>query len=245
MQCGIAEPCRTVWGRWISPYIVVARTPWIIGCGVVLLIAKGVQMNKPNEAMAQTGAPITARTVAQGGMIAALYAACTLLTISLLGGLAWGPVQLRLSEAICVLALLTRPAVPGLTIGCVLANLLAIALTGSGAMGMLDVIFGSLATLIGALWAWKFRKRTALALAGPVVANALIVPAYLPLILAASGFYTIPFTNIDLVSSYPLMYLFGVLATGVGEALVIYCLGWPLLNGLRRINLFNQNSNQN
>ena len=181
-----------------------------------------------------------ARAIARAGMIAALYAACTLLTISLLGGLAWGPVQLRLSEAVCVLALLTRPAVPGLTIGCILANIIAIALTGSGALGMLDVIFGSLATLLGALWAWRMRKHTAVALAGPVVANALIVPAYLPLILAASGFYTIPFTNIDLVASYPLMYIFGVVAIGIGEALVVYCLGWPLLKALRRTGLLSR-----
>ncbi|MDR2107898.1 MAG: QueT transporter family protein [Coriobacteriales bacterium] len=167
-------------------------------------------------------------------MIAALYAACTLLTISLLGGLAWGPVQLRLSEAVCVLALLTRSAVPGLTVGCVLANLIAIALTGSGALGLLDVVFGSLATLLGALWAWKLRRHTALALAGPVLANALIVPAYLPLILAASGFYTIPFTSVSLADSWPLMYLFGVVACGIGEALVLYCLGWPLLKALRK-----------
>jgi uncharacterized membrane protein len=174
------------------------------------------------------------RAIAQVGMIAALYAACTLLTINLLGALAWGPVQLRISEAICALALLTRAALPGLTIGCIVSNLITIALTGSGALGLLDVIFGSLATLLGAIWAWRLRGHTALALAGPVLANALIVPAYLPIVLAASGFYTIPFTNIDLVASYPLMYLFGVVALGVGEALVVYCLGWPLLKALKR-----------
>jgi uncharacterized membrane protein len=178
------------------------------------------------------------RRIARAGMIAAVYAALTLLTITLLQGLAWGPVQLRISEAVCVLALLSPAAIPGLTIGCLLANLLAIALTGSGVMGLLDVIFGSLATLLGALWAWRWRKRTGIALLGPVFANALIVPAYLPAILAAYGFYTIPFTNIDLVGSYPLMYLFGFVATGIGEALVVYVLGLPLLKALQRTTLF-------
>jgi uncharacterized membrane protein len=178
------------------------------------------------------------RRIARAGMIAAVYAALTLLTITLLQGLAWGPVQLRISEAVCVLALLSPAAIPGLTIGCLLANLLAIALTGSGVMGLLDVVFGSLATLLGALWAWRWRKRTGIALLGPVLANALIVPAYLPAILAAYGFYTIPFTTIDLVGSYPLMYLFGFVATGIGEALVVYVLGLPLLKALQRTALF-------
>jgi len=178
------------------------------------------------------------RRIARAGMIAAVYAALTLLTITLLQGLAWGPVQLRISEAVCVLALLSPAAIPGLTIGCLLANLLAIALTGSGVMGLLDVIFGSLATLLGALWAWRWRKRTGIALLGPVLANALIVPAYLPAILAAYGFYTIPFTTIDLAGSYPLMYLFGFVATGIGEALVVYVLGLPLLKALQRTTLF-------
>jgi uncharacterized membrane protein len=149
-------------------------------------------------------------------------------------------VQLRLSEALCVLALLTPAAVWGLPIGCALANLIGIAVTGSGALGLLDVAFGSLATLLGALWMRRLRERPALALLGPVIANALIVPAYLPIILAAFGFYTIPFTNIDLAGSYPLMYLFGFIAIGLGEAIVIYGLGLPLLRALRRTQAFTQ-----
>ena len=178
------------------------------------------------------------RRIARAGMIAAVYAALTLLTLTLLQGLAWGPVQLRISEAVCVLALLTPSAIPGLTIGCVIANLIGIALTGSGALGLLDVVCGSVATLLGAMWAWKMRKRPGIALLGPVIANALIVPAYLPVLLSAYGFYTIPFTEIDLVGSYPLMYLFGVVTVGLGEALVVYALGVPLLRALRRIGIF-------
>ena len=180
------------------------------------------------------------RRIARAGMIAAIYAALTILTITLLQGLAWGPVQLRISEAVCVLAILTRSAIPGLTIGCVIANLIGIALTGSGALGALDVFFGSLATLLGAWWAWKLRARPALALLGPVLANALIVAAYLPLLLSAYGFYTVPFTEIDLGDNYLLMYLFGVAAVGIGEALVVYALGLPLLHTLKRLAFFTE-----
>ena len=63
---------------------------------------------------------------------------------------------------------------------------------------------------------------------GPVLANALIVPAYLPLMLQGIGFYTIPFTNIAIDGAYPAMYVFGLLATGIGEAVVMYVLGLPL-----------------
>jgi uncharacterized membrane protein len=173
--------------------------------------------------------------LAQAGMIAAVYAAATLVTILLLQGLAWGPIQFRISEAIVVLAALTPAAVPGLSIGCVIANLIACVINGTGALGLLDVVFGSLATLVGALWCRKFRNNLKLALLGPVIANALIVPAYLPLLLQGLGFYTIPFTDIALDGAYVPMYLFGVLATGLGEALVIFVLGYPLLKALKKL----------
>jgi len=174
------------------------------------------------------------RYVARAGVIAAIYAALTILTVTLLQGLAWGPVQFRISEATTVVAVLSGAAVPGLTIGCLIANLASIAITGSGLMGMFDVVFGTLATLLGALWTRRFRARPKLALLGPVLANALIVPAYLPIIVQGYGFYTIPFTQIAIDGAYLPMYLFGFLATGIGEAVVVYGLGLPLLAALRR-----------
>ena len=175
--------------------------------------------------------------LAQAGMIAAVYAAATLVTMFLLQGLAWGPVQFRISEAVVVLALLTPAAVPGLTVGCVIANLIACVINGTGALGLLDVVFGSLATLIGALWCSKFRHKPAIALLGPVIANALIVPAYLPFLLQGLGFYTIPFTDIALDGAYLPMYLFGLIATGFGEALVVYVLGFPLFKALKNFGI--------
>ena len=178
-----------------------------------------------------------ARRVARVGMIAAVYAALTLVALLFLGSLAWGPVQFRVSEALCALALLTADAVPGLALGCALANLANIVLSGTGMLGMLDVVFGSLATALGAWFTWRNRRRPALALMGPVLANALIVPAYLPLMLQGIGFYTIPFTNIAIDGAYPAMYVFGLLATGIGEAVVMYVLGLPLFRALLRTTL--------
>ncbi len=180
--------------------------------------------------------------VAHVGVIAAVYAVCTLFALLFLGSLAWGPVQFRISEALCVLALFTPAAIPGLTLGCVIANVANIALSGTGMLGMLDVVFGSLATFAGALFTYKMRRRPLLALAGPVLANALIVPAYLPILLKATGFYTIPFTGISLDSSWPLMYLFGLVTTGAGEAVIIYVLGYPLARSLSRTPYFKESA---
>jgi uncharacterized membrane protein len=184
----------------------------------------------------------SARTtyVAEAGLIAAVYAACTLVALLLLQGLAWGPVQFRISEALTVLAVLTPAAVPGLTIGCVIANLAAMVINGTGALGLLDVVFGSAATLIGALWCRKFAENPKVAMLGPVLANAIIVPAYLPILLQGLGFYTIPFTTISLDGAYLPMYLFGLVATGIGEAAVVYILGTPLLAALRRAKVFSK-----
>lgn len=171
-------------------------------------------------------------------MIAAVYAAATLIALMFLQGLAWGPIQFRISEALCVIALFTPAAIPGLTIGCVLANLINTIICGTGALGLLDVVFGSLATLIGALFCWKLRSRPAVAISSFVIANALIVPAYLPIILQGLGFYTIPFTDISIDGAFWAMYVFGVISIGIGEALVIYVLGLPLSKLLAKSGIF-------
>lgn len=180
--------------------------------------------------------------LARVGVIAAAYAACTLIALLFLGSLAWGPIQFRVSEALCVLALFTPAAIPGLTLGCVIANVMNIVISGTGMLGMLDVVFGSLATFAGALFTWKMRRHPLVALAGPVLANALIVPAYLPLLLQGVGFYTIPFTTISLDNSWLFMYLFGLVTTGVGEAVIMYVLGCPLARSLAKTPMFSAES---
>ncbi len=178
------------------------------------------------------------RFVAQAGVIAAVYATVTLIVLESPFGLGFGPVQLRLSEALVVVACLTPAGAPGLAIGSVIAN--SFMLAQAGMLGMFDVVFGSLATLLGALWSWRHRKRPALALAGPVVTNALIVPAYLPFVLfqvAGLDFYDYPVLGLSSDSGWIAMYLFGVCALGIGEAVVVYGLGMPLLRALKRLGI--------
>ena len=176
------------------------------------------------------------RFVAQAGVIAALYAALTILVIQFPGALGWGPVQLRVSEALTVLAALTPAAIPGLWLGTLVAN--ASLVPQVGPIAILDVVFGSVASLLGAVWMWRFRERTSAALLGPVLFNALIVPAYLPLVLAGLGFYEVPFLGVDLEGGWLAMYLFGVVTVGLGQAIVVYGLGWPLLLALKRARVF-------
>ncbi|MGB4592629.1 MAG: QueT transporter family protein, partial [Coriobacteriia bacterium] len=83
-----------------------------------------------------------ARYVAQAGVIAAVYAALTFIVIQ--NPLGYGPIQLRLSEVVTVIAVFTPAAIPGLVLGCAIAN--AAMLAQFGPFALLDVVFGSLAT---------------------------------------------------------------------------------------------------
>ncbi len=146
--------------------------------------------------------------LAQGAMIAALYVALTFLANLL--GLASGVVQVRLSEALTVLPVFTPAAVPGLLVGCLLAN----SLTGCAVW---DVVFGSLATLLGALGTRWLRGRRVLCLLPPIAANTLIVPFVLAWVYQAEG--TIPFF---------------MLTVGAGEVLSCGVLGWLLRAALQK-----------
>ena len=174
------------------------------------------------------------RYIAQAGVIAAVYAGATILVVQFLSLLAVGPIQLRVSEALTVVAFFTPAAIPGLALGSVVANLYSFAVLGSP-LALLDVVFGSLGTLIGAAWTWRFRRNTALGLAGPVVSNSLIVAAYLPWLVKGLGLYEVPILGVDLEGRWLPMYLFGVVAIGIGQAVVMYGLGWPLLAALKRL----------
>ena len=108
--------------------------------------------------------------LAQAAMIAALYIVLTF--IANLLGIASGAVQIRFSEALTILPYFTVSAVPGLTVGCLLANIL----TGCA---LPDIIFGTLATLLGAVFTRLLRKYKWLAPVPPILANALIIPPVL------------------------------------------------------------------
>ena len=105
--------------------------------------------------------------LAQAGLIAALYTVLTLIVSAL--GLASGVIQIRLSEALCILPIFLPAAIPGLTIGCLISNLM------TGCIWQ-DILFGTLATLIGAVGARLLRKIPWLAPLPTVVANTLIIP---------------------------------------------------------------------
>ena len=115
----------------------------------------------------KTKTAMRTRFVCTSAVIAAAYVALTYLSNSL--GLASGAIQFRISEALCALGLFTPAAIPGVSVGCFLANLL----TGCAA---LDVIFGSLASLMGMLGAYALRKKPFVALLPYVFANVVIVP---------------------------------------------------------------------
>ena len=103
--------------------------------------------------------------ITQGAVIAALYVALTLV----FAPISFGPVQVRIAEALCIMPIFTPAAIPGLFIGCMIGNLI-----GGGII--IDVIFGSLATLIGAVLGYMLRKNRWLVPLPAVIANALIVP---------------------------------------------------------------------
>ena len=97
-------------------------------------------------------------------IIAAVYIVLTLITNAL--GLANGAIQVRISEALCALPMFTPAAIPGLFIGCLLSNIF------TGCV-IWDVIFGSLATLIGAVFTYNLRKYRRLALLPPIISNTI------------------------------------------------------------------------
>jgi uncharacterized membrane protein len=148
------------------------------------------------------------RYLAEAALIAALYVVLT----SVAGPFSYGPVQCRLSETLTVLPLLTSAAIPGLFCGCILANLV-------GPYGLLDIVFGSLCTLIAALGTWYCRKMPFPALLFPVLVNALGV-----------GFY------LYVLSRVP--FLLTLFSVGAGEALVVFGPGLVLYLALRKVPYF-------
>lgn len=163
------------------------------------------------------------RYIVYGGLIAALYVVLTY--VANMVGLASGAIQVRLSECLTILPCLTASAVPGLTVGCVLANLL----TGCAPW---DVVFGSLATLIGAVGTRLLRKKPALAWIPPVISNMLIVPLVLLYVYQVPDVsVTIPFTQTTLSGSG---YLPLMITVGIGEIISCGILGMLVYKAAKR-----------
>ena len=159
--------------------------------------------------------------LAQGAMIAAIYAAATYL--SAVFGVAYGNLQFRFSEALTVLSLFTPAAIPGLTIGCITGNL-------SSPFGIWDIVFGSLATLLAALTARKLRTITVkglplLSIIMPVIFNALIIGAEITLLM--------PTDEANLAA-----FAAAALEVGAGELAVCLAGGIPIYYALRKTRIF-------
>lgn len=149
-----------------------------------------------------------ALSIAQAAMIAAIYVVLTFVANAF--GLANYAIQVRFSEALTILPFFTPAAIPGLFVGCLISNIL------TGCMP-LDVVFGSLATLIGACGTYVLRKYKWLAPLPPIVANAIIVPFVLAYVYKFEG--SIPYF---------------MLTVGIGEVISCGILGMILLFSLKK-----------
>lgn len=144
----------------------------------------------------------TIRYIVEASVIAAMYAA---LTVLIPGGS--GQIQIRVAEALSVLAFFTPAAIPGLFIGCLTANIFV-------GFGIYDIVFGSLASLISAYLTHKMPSKL-LAPLPPVIVNAIIVPIVLKITINA-----------------PLLITAGFVA--LGEVVACYGLGYPLSLALEK-----------
>ena len=150
-----------------------------------------------------------ALTITMGGVIAALYVALTMVANAL--GLASGAIQVRISEALTILPVFTPAAIPGLTVGCVLANWI------TGCLPW-DIVFGSLATLIGAVGTRLLKEKPLLAWIPPVISNMAIIPVVL-----------------QKVYGVPDAWWYLVLTVGAGEVISCGVLGLLLYHSAKRI----------
>ena len=146
--------------------------------------------------------------ITQAAVIAALYTVLTFIANAL--DLANQAIQVRISEALTILPVFTPAAIPGLFAGCLLSNVL----TGCA---LLDVVFGSLATLIGAFGTYALKKHKYIAPLPPILANTIIVPVVLKYVYELGD--TIPFF---------------MLTVGIGEIISCGILGILLLKALEK-----------
>ncbi len=136
--------------------------------------------------------------LARAAMIGAIYVVLTLI----FAPISYGMIQVRISEMLMVLPYFTAAAVPGLFVGCLIANIF-------GGHGMLDIVFGSLATLIAAYLVTKLENKYLVPLP-PVIINALIVGQVLSIVLEMPFYLTATWV-------------------GIGQVVACYGLGLPLL----------------
>ena len=162
------------------------------------------------------------RYIITGALIAAAYAGLTYL--SNVFGLAYGAIQLRVSEALTVLPLFTPAAIPGLAVGCFLANI--------GSFNVADLLFGTLATVMAAVLTYslrnvKWKGVPWLALLPPVLINALVIGFEISLFyLKADNFLW--------------GFVISALQVGLGQLIVCYCFGVPFYLVVKKYKIFKQ-----
>lgn len=149
--------------------------------------------------------------ITRTAVIAAAYTALT----CAFAFAASGVIQVRVSEALCILPYFTPYAIPGVTLGCLLSNVITGAMTGG--IVIFDVLFGTAATLIGALGAYLVRKWKWLVPIPTIVSNVLIVPQVLKLVYKVEE--AVPFL---------------MLTVGIGEFISVGILGMILLFALEK-----------
>ena len=165
------------------------------------------------------------RKLALAAIVGAAYAALTLG----LAPISYGAVQFRISEVLCILPYFFPCTAWGLFVGCAVANILG--------GGVLDIVFGSLATLGAALvTAWLGKKEhtvgnSLLACLPPVIFNAVIVGAVVTAVFTVEGETINPFTHWSI-------YLATAASVGFGELVVLFVLGFPLMRWLPRQQFF-------
>lgn len=148
----------------------------------------------------------TTRYITQAALIASIYTAISLTPG--ISAISFGPMQIRIAEALTVLPAVFPAAIPGLFVGCLITNTIGVTM-GLGA-GILDVIFGSLATLSAAWLSYLLRKKTYLVPLPPVLINAVVVGMLLHFVIG-----------------FPLVET--MLWVGAGQIAACYVLGIPLL----------------
>jgi len=145
----------------------------------------------------------------RAAMIGAIYVVLTLI----FAPISYGMIQVRISEALMVLPFFTPAAIPGLFVGCLIANIF-------GGLGMPDIVFGSLATLLSAYLVSKIDNKYLVPLP-PILINAIVIGLVLHYVLALPLFMT-------------------MLWVGLGQIIACYGLGLPLLLFLeKRRHIFN------
>ena len=144
------------------------------------------------------------RFIVQAGIIGAIYAVLTIV----FAPISYGQIQVRISEALTILPFFTPAAIPGLFVGCLIANLY-------GGLGLVDIAFGSLASLLSAYLAYRIRKYKFMVPLPAIIINGIVVGIILNVL-------------------YDLPLIASMLWVGLGQALACYGLGLPLLLSLQK-----------